>query len=77
MGCGKVGMPLASLASMPPRLQGTAVALLPGVSREYLLHHRVCPVAIDDAGILEIAFAPDGHAGALNELGLRPREGWE
>jgi len=35
------------------------VPLATGVSREYLLHHRVCPRAFDDHGSLVVAVAPD------------------
>jgi len=35
------------------------VSLAPGVTREYLLHHRVCPVAYDVGGTLLVAAAAD------------------
>ena len=36
-----------------------AVALASGVSREYLLYHRVCPQLITAEGSLVVATAPD------------------
>src|SRR6185437_6043584 len=48
--------------------------LADGVSREYLLHHRVCPVTIREDGALVVATAPDAllpHA--LDDLGIAYR----
>ncbi|HTL96336.1 MAG TPA: GspE/PulE family protein [Gemmatimonadaceae bacterium] len=51
-----------------------AVALAGGVSREYLLHHRVCPTQITDEGALVVAVAPDALVPeALDDLGLAYR----
>ena len=42
-----------------------------GVSREYLLHHRVCPTVITEDGSLVVAVAPDALVPeALDDLGL-------
>lgn len=50
------------------------VMLAGGVSREYLLHHRVCPTAITDDGALVVAVAPDARIPeALDDLGLAYR----
>lgn len=38
-------------ASLPPN----SVSLAASVSREYLLYHKVCPVAINDDGALVVA----------------------
>jgi general secretion pathway protein E len=52
----------------------STVALAGGVSREYLLHHRVCPTAITDDGVLVVAVAPDARIPeALDDLGLAYR----
>ena len=40
-------------------LSPSPVALADGLSREYLLHHRVCPVRIESDGRLVVAAAPD------------------
>src|SRR5438874_671642 len=37
----------------------TTVTLAPGLSREYLLHHRLCPKAIDTEGALVVAATAD------------------
>lgn len=51
-----------------------AVELTGGVSREYLLHHRVCPTAIMEDGSLVVAVAPDALVPeALDDLGLAYR----
>lgn len=51
-----------------------AVALTGGVSREYLLHHRVCPTVIAEDGSLVVAVAPDALVPeALDDLGLAYR----
>jgi general secretion pathway protein E len=43
-------------------------ALIAGISREYLLHHQVCPKRIDDTGALTIAAAPGALREAIGEL---------
>ncbi|HSC31457.1 MAG TPA: GspE/PulE family protein [Gemmatimonadaceae bacterium] len=51
-----------------------AVALEGGVSRDYLLHHRVCPTVITADGSLVVAVAPDALVPeALDDLGLAYR----
>src|SRR4051812_42998268 len=44
------------------------VALAPGVTRDYLLHHRLCPVEWADDGALVIAAAPEALRIGLDEL---------
>jgi general secretion pathway protein E len=47
------------------------VALASGVSREYLLHHRVCPHSLADDGALVVAVAPDALLPeALDDLSI-------
>jgi len=44
------------------------------VSKAYLLHHRVCPIAINDEGALVVATAPDALLPeALDDLGIAYR----
>ena len=50
-----------------------AVVLADDVSREFLLHHRVCPKAWRDDGALEVACAPDAALDALDELSVAYR----
>ena len=51
-----------------------AVALANGVSRDYLLHHRVCPRIITPDGTLVVATAPDALLpGALDDLSIAYR----
>lgn len=46
------------------------IALAPGVSREYLLHNRLCPVGIDDDGTMCLATAGEVHPSAIDELSV-------
>src|SRR5215213_5584841 len=44
------------------------VALAPGLTRDFLLHHRICPVEWADDGTLLVASAPAALPGGLEEL---------
>ena len=44
------------------------LALASGLSRDYLLHHRVCPHRIADDGTLVVATAPDALLDALDDI---------
>lgn len=57
-----VSQPLAraALGDLPP--------LAASVSREFLLHHRLCPVSREPTGALVIAVGPTAHLSALDEL---------
>src|SRR5690348_7625019 len=58
--------PLFSTNTMPP--------LAAGVSREYLLHHRVCPRILAADGSLVVATAPDAILPtALDDLAIAYR----
>jgi hypothetical protein len=46
-------------------LESVAVA---GVSREYSLHHRVCPDKLDGDGVLAVAVGPGAFLEAIPEL---------
>jgi general secretion pathway protein E len=45
-----------------------AFALAPALTREFLLHHRVCPRTFADDGRLLVAKANDAHCGALDDI---------
>lgn len=45
-------------------------ALADGVTREYLLHHRVCPDVIETSGAMVIAASPSAYLEAIPELGV-------
>ena len=54
---------------------GMSPAALPielpdGVSRDYLLYHRVCPLGVEADGAISVATAPDARREALTELGF-------
>jgi general secretion pathway protein E len=51
-------------APLPP------LTLAEGLSREYLLHHRLCPKGFDGAGALLVAAAPGALLDALDDLAL-------
>jgi general secretion pathway protein E len=58
--------------SMPDT--GNVVTLADGVSRDYLLHHRVCPMTLSENGALMVATAPDALVPeALDDLALAYR----
>lgn len=44
------------------------LALLDGLSREFLLHHGVCPLRIDEVGALVVGVTPGLHRVALDDL---------
>ena len=56
------------------RFTNTTSDILPladGVSKAYLLHHHVCPIAINEEGALVVATAPDALLPeALDDLGI-------
>jgi len=56
-----------------PHTQPTAVPLAEGLSREYLLHHRLCPRAFGENGTLLVLGAPDAQLDALDEIALAYR----
>jgi len=54
-------------------MNDAALALAPGLTRDFLLHHRLCPKAIDDRGRLVIATAPNALLGAVDDLAFAYR----
>jgi len=51
----------------------SSIALADGLSREYLLYHRVCPIALSADGVLTVAVAPDAREDALDDLAVAYR----
>ena len=47
-----------------------ALTLADGISREFLLHHRVCPKSITADGKLLVAAAPDAALEGIDDLGI-------
>jgi len=47
---------------------GHALALAPGLTREYLLHHRLCPRAINADGVLVVAGTADALRGGAADI---------
>ena len=61
------GTTIALVGSVPnPPEQ--ILPLADSVSREFLLHHHVCPVEVADDGTLVVLTAPDAHLDVLNDL---------
>jgi len=48
----------------------TPLRMAEGLSRAFLLHHRVCPKAFDADGTLIVAAAEDAIVDAVDEIGL-------
>ena len=46
----------------------STLTLAPGLSREFLLHHGICPRAIDPDGTVIVAISPDGAADAVDDV---------
>src|SRR5689334_8002006 len=46
------------------------LALAEGLSREFLLHHRVCPMRRREDGIVIVAVAPEAALDALDYISL-------
>jgi general secretion pathway protein E len=49
-------------------MNGPSFTLNPRLSREFLLHYRLCPVGIDDQGHLSVIAAEEWCATALNDI---------
>jgi hypothetical protein len=43
------------------------MTLADSISREYLVHHRICPKAFDADGALVVAVSPNAHLHALDD----------
>jgi len=50
--------------------EDSALALTGGLSREYLLHHRVCPVTVADDGGILVAVTDNSILAALDEISI-------
>lgn len=55
---------------MPQPLTTESLALAEGLSREFLLHHRLCPKERRGDGTIVVAVAPDVIANALDDIGF-------
>ncbi len=53
---------------MHPTTTGEPLPLARGISREFLLHHRLCPRRATDEGVLVVAAGPGARADALDEI---------
>ncbi|MEP6622664.1 MAG: GspE/PulE family protein [bacterium] len=54
---------------MPPSPHDhIGLSLATGLTREFLLHHRFCPKAVDEGGHLVVASAPDALLDGLDDL---------
>jgi type II secretory ATPase GspE/PulE/Tfp pilus assembly ATPase PilB-like protein len=53
---------------MPQPSPSSALALAEGLSREFLLHHRLCPKERRDDGTIVVAVAPDVARNALDDI---------
>jgi len=49
------------------------MTLADSISREYLVHHRICPKAFDADGALVVAVAPNAHLHALDDVAFAYR----
>ena len=58
---------------MTPQAVGMSIQLAPGISREFLHHHRVCPLRFTDDGALVVGVAPDSYLDALDDIGYAYR----
>ncbi len=54
---------------MPPT-SATRLTLAEGLSRDYLLHHRVCPREIAESGEVIVAVGPDALLDSLDDIAL-------
>src|SRR5439155_21403862 len=69
--------PARCLSQRPSPLEGcrhmsrgsaTRLVLAEGLSREFLLHHRLCPAKRRDDGTIVVATAPDAILDALDDI---------
>jgi general secretion pathway protein E len=56
-----------------PPYTASSLQLAPGLSREFLNHHRVCPLRFTDDGALVVAVAEDAFLDALEDIGFAYR----
>lgn len=57
------------MSDAPP----SELLLAPGVSREFLLHHQLCPLRFTEAGELVVAVTHDAPEGGLDEIAFAYR----
>ena len=61
-------LPFGTVVSLP--ISTSAITLADGLSREFLLHHRCCPIALGDDGTVLVAVAPDYVRDALDDIAV-------
>ena len=66
-------MTLPHAASESPANLSSTLTLAPGVTREYLLHHRICPKTIHDDGTLVVAGTDDALLGGIDDIAFAYR----
>jgi general secretion pathway protein E len=65
-------MMTVAAAGNPTEAQGTRppLPLADRVSIDFLIHHRICPLALRPDGTLEVAVAPEALLGGLDDLSI-------
>ena len=58
------------MPTAPTPAEPSPVQLLPQLTREFLLHHAVCPLAIESTGELTIAVGPDVIHSGIDDLSV-------
>ena len=56
-------------------LQTSSLALAAGLTRDYLLHHRMCPTPIDGEGALVIAVTDHSRLSGADDIAFAYRSG--
>jgi type II secretory ATPase GspE/PulE/Tfp pilus assembly ATPase PilB-like protein len=56
-----------------PQSPAPPLSLAIGLSREFLLHHRVCPKQFGPDGVVIVALAPDARLEALDDIAFAYR----
>lgn len=57
-----------TLVAAPTAISSTPLGLAPGLTRDYLLHHLLCPKLIGPDGSLVVAAAPDALMGGIDDI---------
>lgn len=61
------------MATVSPPLTAPNLPLAEGLSRDFLLHHGLCPRAYDEDGALVVAVAPDAFRAGLDDIAVAYR----
>ncbi len=54
-------------------LQTSSLTLASGLTREYLLHHRLCPTRVDEDGTIVIAITDNSLLGGADDVAFAYR----